>query len=215
MENNQSQVLSQFLDFFQTTNKQNFFIRVGQIFVLLISVFLYNQQDALISVWKETRLEDVNQKIKDIKQKEYPIIVKEQVQVQFQVVRPDVVAVYEYVPLSKNNFAKMIDYEGQLPDGMSIHHLQNIPINKTQKEYVSHLIGNNFSGPAIDGAILLDQKYIDMVKKVYSCPIYNLDNIHSGQLVFVWFNNIENKIINEEVLEAQCMAQTRILGRSK
>lgn len=211
MENNQ-QVLSQFLDFFQTTNKQNFFIRVGSIFALIISVFLYNQQDALVNVWRETRLENVHEKIKEQRLKEFPIIAKEQVQIQYSVVKQDLVAIYEYKPIGKNNFADLIEYEGKLRENLDVNSLRNLPVNKSQKEYQDHLTGRNYDGNEQQRSILFNGDY--SVKRIYSCPIYNLDNVYYSKLVFIWYNE-ESKMPDEDDLEAQCLSQSRILGRAK
>ena len=110
MENANTQILQQFLDFFQTKNKQNFFVRVVSVFVLILYVFLYNQQDSLVSVWRESRLENVLENIHKKRVEEYPATAKEQVQIQYQVIKPDIVLFYEYHQLVKNNFANVVEY---------------------------------------------------------------------------------------------------------
>lgn len=213
MENN-NQVLQQFLDFFQTTNKQNFFIRVGQIFTLIIQIFLYNQQEALVTIWKETRLESVEQKIQEQREIDYPTIVKEQVQIQYSVVKPDIVLIYEYIPIGRNNFAKLVDYEGHLPENINPEHLKNIPINKSQKEYTEHLTGRNFDGPPDQRALLLNNTEEQYAKRIYSCPIYNLENVYYSEIIFIWYKE-NHRIVDEEVLESQCLQASRVLGRAK
>nr|DAF95734.1 MAG TPA: holin [Myoviridae sp. ctCo31] len=44
-------------------------------------MFLYNQQDALVSVWRESRLENVVENIHKKRVEEYPATAKEQVQI--------------------------------------------------------------------------------------------------------------------------------------
>ena len=215
MENAQTSVLQQFLDFFQTTNKQNFFIRVGQIFVLIVQVFLYNQQDALVSVWRETRMENVFEQIHKKRIDEYPVTAKEQVQIQYQVIKPDIVLVYEYHPLGKNNFANVVEFEGRLPENTLTGSLKQIPINKQQKEYVEHITGRNYEGSPEDRALLIRDDHNLNVQKIYSCPIYNLDNIYSGSITYIWYKGSDISKVNNETLEAQCTQQGRILGRSK
>lgn len=215
MEQNTS-ILQQFLEFFQTTNKSNFFVRVGSIFVLIVSVFLYNQQEALVTVWKESRYENVLEKIQVKRESEYPIVAKEQAQIAFQVTKPDIVLIYEYIPLGKNNFAKLIEYEGILPEGITHENLKSIPINKNSKEYVEHLIGRNFLGSNMERALIIKIDYHDLIKKVYSCPIFNLDNIYTGSVVFLWYKESNfSKDTNEDILETQCLQSSRILGRAK
>lgn len=215
MENANTQILQQFLDFFQTTNKQNFFVRVGSVFVLILQVFLYNQQDALVSVWKESRLEHVLENIHKKRVEEYPATAKEQVQIQYQVIRPDIVLVYEYHPLGKNNFANVVEYEGVLPENTTHESLKMIPINKQQKEYVEHITGRNYEGDPQDRALLIKNYLNQNVKKIYQCPIYNLDNIYSGQVTYIWYKGSDIQKINSETLEAQCTQSARILGRAK
>lgn len=215
MENANTQILQQFLDFFQTTNKQNFFVRVGSVFVLILQVFLYNQQDVLVSVWRESRLENVLENIHKKRVEEYPATAKEQVQIQYQVIKPDIVLVYEYHPLGKNNFANVVEYEGVLPENTTLEQLKTIPINKQQKEYVEHITGRNYEGDPQDRALLIKNYLNQNVKKIYQCPIYNLDNIYSGQVTYIWYKDSDIQKINSETLEAQCTQSARILGRAK
>ena len=160
-------------------------------------------------------MEHVFEKIHQKRVEEYPATAKEQVQIQYQVIKPDIVLVYEYHPLSKNNFANMVEYEGKLPENTTLEQLKTIPINKSQKEYIEHITGRNYEGDPQDRALLIKNDQIQNVQKIYQCPIYNLDNIYSGQIAYIWYKDSDIQKINNETLETQCTQSARILGRAK
>lgn len=187
--------------------------RVVTIIIMFALVVIWYKGEALMEMYKTTRFEDYQEAVAAIRMADFETSAVEQVQIAYISSGADFAAVYEYRPKNINNFYNMVTYEGELPKGVDLREVTGYPIDKTSSEYRIQLTGQPFSSTnQFDFLPVSPKVQVDM-GYLFSCPIFNIDNIYSGMVSLMWKE--VPKDLNEVRLEAICEQASRTLGRIK
>lgn len=191
--------------------------RVFNIIVMLVIFFVgftvYQWED-LKSIYKETRFETYQETLDFDRNNSFLSTAQQQLQILYTNSKADLTVVYEYYPPNKHFFYSALFYEGMLPDGLGdIDKFQSVPIDKTTVEYRKHMGGLHYT--STEEFTFFPSEFNDKFSYIFSCPIFNLDNVYSGNISMIWY---ETPNLNKEDLDdlnSLCFQSSRVLGRSK
>lgn len=181
--------------------------------MIFFIVFTVYQWDEIKSLYKETRYEVFIEAISFERNQAYLQTVQQQLQILYANSGADLTLVYEYYPPNHHYFYNAVFYEGKLPDGVKLESMKAIPVDKTSNEYITHLNGLNYDSN--EAFKFFPPELTKDFKYIFSCPIFNLSNVYSGNVTMVWYNEpeLDEKKIND--LRAKCFQSARVLGRAK
>lgn len=190
--------------------------RAYNIIVMLIIFFIgftaYQWED-LRELYKETKYEVYQKDLEAIRSQAFMSMAQQQLQILYVNSRADLVLIYEYYPPNQHFFFNTLFYEGKLPDGIGIEEIQDLPIDKTTIEYISHLSGLPYESDS--NFNFLPKSLSHDFKYVFSCPIFNLDNVYSGSVAMIWYEDPQFSEERKEDIHSLCFHSTRVLGRAK
>ena len=185
--------------------------RVATVVVLFILAFVWVKGEQLMTVYKESRYETYSEIVQKNKDQKFESSSLEQLQIAHVSSGANFSAVYSFRPRNLNYFVDLVAYEGKLPSTVDERNLGGYPVDKTSLEYQTHLSGKEFE--TSDEFVFLPsrQKTVE-IKYMYSCPVFNLDNVYSGTVALYWYDEVK---IEKKRLAAICGQAARTLGRSR
>lgn len=187
--------------------------RIIGLIIMFAMVVIWYKGEALMEMYKTSRFEDYQEAVNMVRIADFETSAVEQLQIAYISSGSDFAAVYEYRPKNINNFYNMVAYEGELPKGIDPSDVTGYPIDKTSNEYRTQLTGKPYSSTdQFDFLPVSPKTEVDM-GYLFSCPIFNLDNIYSGMVSLMWKE--KPKHTSEVRLEAICEQASRTLGRIK
>lgn len=197
---------------FTTKNTELLVLRVFAAVVLSILAFVVYSKNELFALYKETRYETYAHVLQVEKDRNFDNAAQEQLQIVHVSADADFSAVFSFRPKNLNYFVDLVAYEGKLPHTIDEKNLGGFPINKTSEEYRRHLLGRSYFTDKDFQYIPSREKKLENIDIgfMYSCPIFNLDNVYSGSIAIAWKNKPD---IDIENLDTLCNQSARILGR--
>lgn len=185
--------------------------RVATVIILFLLAFVWVKGEQLMTLYKESKYETYSSIVQKNKDQKFESASLEQLQIAHVSSGADFSAVYSFRPRNLNYFVDLVAYEGKLPSTVDERNLGGYPVDKTSHEYATHLSGNSFE--TIDEFVFLPsrQKTVE-IKYMYSCPVFNLDNVYSGTVALYWYDEVK---IEKKRLAAICGQAARTLGRSR
>lgn len=197
---------------FTTKSTELLVLRVFAAVVLSIIAFIVYSKDELFNLYRETRYETYAHVLQVEKDRNFDNAAQEQLQIVHISADADFSAVFSFRPKNLNYFVDLVAYEGRLPHTIDEKNLGGFPINKTSDEYRRHLLGKSYFTDKDFQYIPSREKKLENIDigYVYSCPIFNLDNVYSGSIAIAWKNKPDIEIDN---LDTLCNQSARILGR--
>ena len=197
---------------FTTKSTELLVLRVFAAVVLSVIAFVVYSKNELFELYRETRYETYAHVLQVEKDRNFDNAAQEQLQIVHASADADFSAVFSFRPKNLNYFVDLVAYEGRLPDTIDEKNLGGFPINKTSDEYKKHLLGRSFFTDKEFQYIPSKEKKLGSIDigYVYSCPIFNLDNVYSGSIAVAWKNKPDIEI---EDLDTLCNQSARILGR--
>ena len=187
--------------------------RIVVIIILFIMALIWTKIDVISHTYKEARYENYAKIEKEQRNKNFEASAREHSQILYTSSKADLVAIYSYKPSGVNNFSELIAYQGKLPQHVDIESANEMPIDKSSRQYIEHMTGLTYQSD-IEFPNLPIPQYID-VRYMYSCPFFNVDNVYSGSIEFYWLEAPEMDKAREERLFAICHHTARALGRMK
>ncbi|CCI88827.1 phage holin [Yersinia phage phiR1-RT] len=185
--------------------------RVATVIVLFVLAIFWFKGETLLEVYKQSKYETYSTVLKKDRDVKFNTIALEQLQIVHVSSNADFSAIYSFRPPDLNYFVDMVAYEGKLPSTVNEKNLGGFPVDKTSAEYNRHLRGANFSSNS-EFVFLPSKLKEEDVKYIYSCPIFNLNNVYAGAVSMYWYSIPS---IKEERLAAICGQASRTLGRSR
>ncbi|WWP71645.1 holin [Escherichia phage FL04] len=197
---------------FTTKSTELLVLRVFAAVVLSILAFVVYSKNELFALYKETRYETYAHVLQVEKDRNFDNAAQEQLQIVHVSADADFSAVFSFRPKNLNYFVDLVAYEGKLPHTIDEKNLGGFPINKTSEEYRRHLLGKSYFTDKDFQYIPSREKKLENIDIgfMYSCPIFNLDNVYSGSIAISWKNKPD---IDIENLDTLCNQSARILGR--
>lgn len=190
-------------------------VLASRILVLILFFVLgltWLKSDSLMAMYKDSSYETYAKIIQQERESKFEMTALEQLQIVHISSGADFSAVYSFRPKNLNYFVDLIAYEGRLPSTVSEKSLAGFPVDKTTREYSTHLGGRIFKSTD-EFAFLPSKEKTTELKYMFSCPYYNLDNIYAGTVTMYWY---DSKLrVSEERLESICDQAARTLGRSR
>lgn len=181
--------------------------------MIFFIAFTVYQWDEIKHLYQETRFEFYIEAVEFERNKNYLTTVQQQLQILYINSKADLTVVYEYYPPNQHFFYNVIFFEGALPEGKRIEDVQAVPIDKTSEEYMTHLNGLPFMSDT--KFKFFPDELRDAFQYVYSCPIFNLNNVYAGNISMVWYNKPDLDEQDYKDLHTMCFQSSRVLGRSK
>ncbi|MGL4523813.1 MAG: hypothetical protein ACRCWQ_14795 [Bacilli bacterium] len=138
---------------------------------------------------------------------QYEAAIKNQSQILYSTIKPQMVGVWVYKPENLHHFADLVYYEGTLPDSVQDKDLKDVGVDRTSIEYMDHIMGIPFmsSGPKDSVAKITESDYF-----LYSCPIYNSRGSYYGSVSMYWRE--KPKDIDRKKYASQCRQAARFIG---
>lgn len=193
--------------------------RLFMIIIVFIGIIFWTSHEQIIQGVFESRIETVYQQIDKKREKRYNIVVKEQVQSGYALLNPNTVMVLEYRPININEYLDVVAYEGELPNRLSSNDFYGMAVSKISPEYQAHVLGSSYSEEGSKGTAHNSRRLRAAYR--YSCPIFNLNNIYSGMVVYMWYGTLPyNDTEKDEKdfkrrMSIYCSQNARSIGRSK
>ena len=186
--------------------------RVLVVIIFFVLGLIWAKSDAIMTTYKDSSYETYTEILKKEQERKFETTASEQLQIVHISSRADFTAVYSFRPKNLNYFVDLIAYEGKLPSTVSEKSLAGFPVDKTTKEYATHLGGRIFKSND-EFAFLPSKEKTTELKYMFSCPYFNLDNIYAGTVTMYWYNGVSR--IGDERLESICGQAARTLGRAR
>lgn len=207
-----SAILNVLRSIFTTKNTELLILRVFAAVVISILAFVLYSKNELFQLYRETKYENYTYVIQAERERNFDNAAQEQLQIVHASADADFSAVFSFRPKNLNYFVDLVAYEGRLPPTVDERNLGGFPINKTSDEYKTHLLGRTFSTDKEFQYIPSKEKRLgeESYGYMYSCPIFNLDNVYSGSISLAWY---EKPDISTENLDTLCRQSARTLGR--
>lgn len=196
---------------FRDTTGKVPFTRILSVILLFIMGLIWYKGPELMTLYKESRYEAYSALLRKAADDKFEKTAKEQVQIVHVSSGADFTAVYAFRPINKNFFVDMVAYEGVLPSTVNELNLGGYPIDKTSKEYISHLNGEYFQS-STESIFLPTKKKTDF-NYMFSCPYFNLDNGYAGNISMMWYTVAPDH--SYERLQQMCGQAGRMIGRSR
>ena len=185
--------------------------RVLVFIILAMMFFVWYSKNELFELYKETKYDNYAYVLQAERDRNFDNAAQEQLQIVHISTYADFSAVFSFRPKNLNYFVDLIAYEGKLPNKIDEKNLGGFPINKTSDEYRTHLMGKSFTSTTEFQYIPSKQKGLgEDFAYMYSCPIFNLDNVYSGTISLAWR---KKPTIDRETLDTLCNQSARTLGR--
>lgn len=195
--------------------------------LILGSVYVLNNLDTIGEFLANFSSTQVIEKYKEAQRLEYPKLAKNKAELLFYQVSPSEVFVAEYNPKFINEYQTMVASVGSL--NISAMDIRDQSINKNSTAYAVHLQQEDYAWEVkapnqyswVKGDFITSGvEYSRLgIKYLYTCPIFNLDNMYSGYIGIAWrevpYKNNKEKEGMEQYLHSICMPASRLLGRSK
>lgn len=197
---------------FTAKNPELLVLRVFAAIVLSFVALVWCSKEELFTLYKESKYETYAHVLQVEKDRNFDNAAQEQLQIVHVSSDADFSAVFSFRPKNLNYFVDLVAYEGKLPPTIDQKNLGGFPINKTSDEYRTHLLGRSYFTDKEFQYIPSREKKLGLndIGYVYSCPIFNLDNVYSGSIAIAWKNKPDIEI---EDLDTLCNQSARILGR--
>lgn len=188
-----------------------FFTRIFSVIVLFSLAMFWYKGEALMTIYKESRIEHFEAELQKKKDDKFIKTAKEQVQIVHVSSGADFTAVYSFRPVNYNFFVDLVTYQGHLFNTVDEKSLGGYPIDKTSKEYIDHLNGEYFESSS--ESIFLPTKQKTEFSYMFSCPFFNLDNAYAGNIALYWIDSKPKYPFAR--LAAICGQAGRNIGRSR
>ncbi|MBF84546.1 MAG: hypothetical protein CL489_08735 [Acidobacteria bacterium] len=195
-------------------------VLLTRMFIAIVLVFVFivwTSHKQIIQGIFDSRVDTVYQEIKQKRQEKYNTVVKEQVQSAYALINPDSVMVLEYRPININEYLDIVAFEGELPNRMSSNDLYGMAVSKVTPEYQSHVLGSPYSEEGSNGIVHTSRQMQAAYR--YSCPVFNLNNIYSGMVVYMWYDSLpyteSGKADFKRRIMIYCNQNARTIGRAK
>lgn len=185
--------------------------RVATIIILFALGVFWFKGDMLFELYKQSKYETYATVLKKDRDIKFDTTAIEQLQIVHVSSAADFSAIYSFRPPDLNYFVDLVAYEGKLPNTVNEKNLGGFPVDKTSYEYSKHLSGANFSSNN-EFVFLPTKNKEDDIKYMYSCPIFNLNNVYAGAVSMYWYSVPS---IKEERLASICGQASRTLGRAR
>lgn len=191
--------------------------RAYNIIVMLIIFFIsftVYQWEELKLLYKETRYETYQESINYSRSNSFLGVAQQQLQILYTNSKADLTLIYEYYPPNQHFFYNAVFFEGMLPDGIrDVEGMQAIPIDKTTMEYRTHISGLSYESDKYFS--FFPDKFSTNFSYIFSCPIFNLDNVYAGNISMIWYEHPNLDEEDREDLQSMCFQSSRVLGRVK
>lgn len=187
------------------------FSRVLTVIVIFILAVVWYKGDDILHMYKDSKYESYTAAMKKDRDAIFESAAQEQLQIVQASSGADLSAIYAFRPTNMNYFVDMIMYEGRLPSTVNSKNLGGFPIDRTSAEYETHLTGEYFISNT-EFSYLPTKKKDGEIKKMFSCPYFNLDNSYSGAVSMYWYEDID---LNTKRLATICRQASRTIGRIK
>lgn len=182
--------------------------------VIFLMVFTAYQWEDLRSFVIEAKYDSFREALVLEREERFEIVVQQQVQILHINTKADLTLVYEYYPPQQYLFFNALFYDGKLPGELyDVSRIEELPIDKTSSEYKTHVSGNSFISSEEFSFFPSDLN--DSFGFIFSCPIFNLDNVYSGNISMLWYENPEYNKEKLESIDFMCTQSARFLGRAK
>lgn len=139
----------------------------------------------------------------------YDASVKNQSQLIYSTIRPDMVGIFTYEPEDIHHFSNMIHYEGALPEGHTVMTYSNSGVNKSVMEYYHHISSMPFLSEH-KGKNIANVPYYS-----YTCPIYSSRNVYYGFIGLFWNEKPKDFTYENNKLFSMCYQGARQIGLHK
>lgn len=189
---------------------------IGRLFTFLIMfalVLIWYKGEALMEIYKQSKFENYQEAITAIREHDFQVSATEQLQIAYMSSGADFAAVYEFKPKNINNFYSIVAHEGDLPTGINPDPDILYPIDKSSIEYRTQLTGQSYYSSKQFDFLPISTKNKPNIGYLFSCPIFNIDNIYSGMVSMMWKDGEEH--LDNSRLDAICGQAVRTLGRIK
>lgn len=196
---------------FRDTTGKVPFTRLLSVVVLFVMGLIWYRGPELMTIYKDSRHEAFVTEMKKAADEKFDKTAQEQVQIVHVSSGADFTAVYAFRPVNQNFFVDMVAYQGILPSTVNENNLGGYPIDKTSKEYISHLNGDYFESTT-ESIFLPSKKKTDFTY-MFSCPYFNLDNVYGGNIALYWYT--AGPRYEFDRLAAICGQAGRMIGRSR
>lgn len=185
--------------------------RVATLIVIFVMAIIWIKGDQIIQAYKESSYENFTAMVQADRDKRFNVAIQEQLQIVHVSSGADFSAVYVFRPKNLNYFVDLEVYEGKIPVSVDPRNMGGFPVNKTSREYITHLGGEYFdSGDTF--VYLPTTAHNKGVSYMYSCPYFNLDNIYSGTIAMYWEKMPD---LTNKMLGPICNQASRAIGRSR
>lgn len=194
---------------FQGATGRQMMLRVLVCVIIFLMALIWAKGDIIAQAYKDSKYDTYAKLESEEKDKKFVDVAKEQIQIMKSSSRADLAALYSFRPKDMNYFVDLVTYEGNLPQSVDPKNLGGYPIDKQSVEYITHISGSSFT--SINEFAYLPTKERDTeIKFMYSCPLFNLENVYSGSIEMYWFNTPPT---DERKLFLICNQTARVLGR--
>lgn len=195
---------------FRDANGKTLMQRVLVLASLFLMALVWVKGDIIIQAYKDSRYDTYSKLVDTERNNKFEYTAKDQIQILQGSSKADLAAIYSFRPKDMNYFVDMVTYQGMLPQVVDPKNLGGYPIDKQSQEYNEHITGSSFTSTT-DFVYLPTKEKANQIKYMYSCPLFNLENVYSGSIEMYWYNNVP---VNEDKkLFLICNQVARVLGR--
>lgn len=196
---------------FTTRSTELLVLRVFAAIIIALTALVLYSKNELFEMYKQSKYDSYAYAIQAERERSFENAAQEQLQIVHVSTESDFSAVFSFRPRNLNYFVDLVAYEGKLPAKVNEKNLGGFPINKTSDEYRRHLLGKSFvSTSEFQYIPTKDKRLRDEFQYMYSCPIFNLDNVYSGTITLAWKKKPDASVDN---LDTLCFQSARTLGR--
>lgn len=207
---------------FNETKDPSTFLK--RLLTLLVGVIIYlflMYTSEVMSFIKTFSTSAVLEQVQEQRIYAFPTLAREKSMILYSQTHADAVFVVKYKPESINDYQTIVAWEGNAQLDKS--DMADKAVNKTSNFYRTQLDGFNFEvRPVENQRGYYSNIFVPTFKNVdfdyiYTCPVFNLNNIYSGYIAIAWEKiPIDNEDIPgfRDYLAKLCGPQQRALGRA-